>query len=271
MTTVFTFHSNSETILIYAWLCSQEELRSAVLLKGMEQWQRREREKIVQQLMEVEAARVDASSFYRHLLRYGTSRVDTDTIRATIDESSGIFFKEDDEEDQRMHAQQVTALLLQSIEQDVRLRHNLELLCQTWEGDLFESASALRDFFLAHARLCLRSPDLAFFVPEVVCVQLHQVCWMKVAAEILGCALPSKLLPLQEVSKYAQHEALQAAILEEAMWMASTEFAGFAHKQQLFTEVRIHASSLSKVCRDTAHAVSMQRMIASLQGQENSQ
>src|SRR5256885_11775740 len=223
--TMFKFHGNRETILIYAWLCSQEELRSAVLLKGLESWQRRGREKIVQRLMEAEAAKVDGASFYGGLLRYGISRVDTDTIRATIDEQSAIFFKEEMEDDELLDTctcKEVTALLLQRIELDVRLRYNLEQLCQTWGGDLAMSASALRDFFLLHARL-LRSPGLAFFVPEVVCIQLHRVQWAVVAASILECELPSTLPSLEEISKYAQHEAVLSALLEETVWQASCE------------------------------------------------
>ena len=262
---MFKFDGNRETILMYAWLCSQEELRSAVLLTDREAWQRRGREKIVQQLMEAQAAKVAATSFYGGLLRYGISTVDTDTIRATLDESSAIFFKKDREDDELQDTRmckEVTDLLLQSIEQDVRLRHNLELLCQTWEGDLAVSTSALRAFFLLHARLCLKSPDLAFFVPEVVCIQLHRVQWAVVAASILECALPSTLPSLEEVSTQALQEAVLPALLEEIIWQASSELKALAGMQLLPAETGERMDALSIQCRDIAHTLSVQRTLA---------
>ena len=261
---MFTFHGSKETIVVYAWQCSREELRSAVRLLDKEQWQRYEREKIVQQLMEAEVAKVDAASFYGGLLRYGVSLVDADTIRATLDESGGVYFKEDtldDEEQQETHAREVTALLLQGIERDVRLRHTLELLCQSWKT-IAASASALRDFFLLHACLYLNSPDLAFVVPAVVCVQLERVRWVEVAARMLECALPTTLPPLEEVSKYARHEAVLVALLEESVWQAATSLGAWGRMGQLPTDTCEQVGTLSRACRDLAHRLSMQRTLA---------
>jgi len=255
---LYTFHGTKETILYYAWLCSREDLRSAVRMKDKEQWQRNGREELVLRLLEAEVAKVDISSLYGSILRYGAARVDADTIRATIDESGGIYFREaalNDTEQQEADAQEVTDLLLRSIEQDERLLYNLEPLCQTWKEDGIAGASALRDFFLLHTCLTLRGQDLASFVSEMVCVQLQRVCWFALVDSLLQRGFSSLKGPLQEVLTYARHEAVRRALLKESIWQISREFGMFSGMPQLSHAATVQAHAFSGMCRDLAHAL----------------
>jgi hypothetical protein len=264
---MFTFHANKETILFYAWLCGREHLRSTVRMKDKESWERNGREKIVQQFLETEVAQVDASHFYGAILRYGAGRVDTDTVRAIIDESGAIYFKEEtleDTEEQEPYAREVTALLLGSIEGDIRLRHNLELLCQSWKdesGSSVAGASALRDFFLLHACMALSGQAIASFVQEIVCVQLQQVHWHEIQARVLKRPLPAtSSISLHEVMAYARHEAVIHALLEEALWqialMLEASAAGMTQDTQESNE---QVLSVRSACNTLAHWLSIRR------------
>jgi hypothetical protein len=263
----YTFHANKETILFYAWLCSREHLRSAVRMKDKEPWKRSGREKIVQQILETAVAQVDASHFYGAILRYGASKVDADTVRAVLDESGAIYFKEEtleDTEEQEAFAREVTALLLESIKGDIRVRHNLQLLCQRWTDESESSvagASALRDFFLLHACMWLSEQGIASFVQEIVYVQLQQVNWYEIRARVLRQALPNtSTVSLHEVMAYARHEAATSALLEESLWQIGLLLeASAAAMAQDTQELNEQVLSARHACSNLAHWLSIRR------------
>jgi hypothetical protein len=264
---MFTFHANKETILFYAWLCSREHLRSAVRMKNNEPWERSGREKIVQQVLETAVAQVDASHFYGALLRYGTGRVDADTVRAIIDQSGAIYFKEEtleDTEETEASAREVTALLLERIKSDMRLQNNLQLLCQTWtdeSGSSVAGASALRDFFLLHACMSLSGQGIASFVQEIVCVQLQQVHWHEIWACVLK-QLPSatSAVTLHEAMAYARHEAVTSALLEESLWQIAIRLEeSAAATAQDIQESNEQVLSVRNACDNLAHWLSIRR------------
>jgi hypothetical protein len=255
----FKFHGNFPTILAYAWICSRQDLRAAVLPDERETWPRKNGEAVVRSLIEQEVAPLEAESPYGRLLRLETATIDCLTIDATLRESSAIYFsalQEEQQEEGNDLASLATDIILAWLEHDSQLAWLLTALGEVHRDNQISRAHVLSLFFQRQSQLALRTRS--FFVRECVRLALERVRWGRVAERLPAfpsvhhlAALVNGLAPNQ-----IDDASLAQAILFPAMLrQAGLEFNEWAAQPAISEDSRALAHYLADFCRQSVEVV----------------
>ena len=260
----FKFHGNLPTILVYAWICSRQDLRAAVLPEAGEPWSRKDGQQVIAALVEHEVGQVAAASPCGRLLRLETSALDLQVIDATLRESSGIYFNAEQEADalaERVEggnepASLATGIFLAWLDQDPQLAWLLAALGEVHRGDQAGAAQALSLFFQGQSQLALRSRP--FFVGECVRLALERVEWSRVAEHLQSVPHTSHRAASSSGLSATQADGaaiVKKALFAEALRLTGLEFREWAGQAAITEDARTMAHFLADFCRQSEGVV----------------